>query len=395
MTIFDWMKAVGAADFLDIVFMAILIYALLVLIKRTKAQFVLTGLVIFSGLYLIARQFNLFLTTAVVEAFLPVTLITLVVIFQEEIRHFFERIAVWSLERRLGRRKAVRMSRGEVETLTRTLADLARERVGALVVLRGRDLILRHLDGGVELSGRMSEPLLKSLFDPHSQGHDGAVVVDGDRVTMFSCHLPLSKNLKALDQHTGTRHAAALGLSELSDALCLVVSEERGTISAARNGQIRRLEDPESLVRLLDKFYQEVNPTLEAKPWREFFTTNSREKVVAVVLAGALWFVLSFGSEFVYRSHRLPIQVEPIPPQLAVVSVEPPAVEVTFSGRRRDLYFLKKDNLAVTAHLMQAKKGRQVIKLSGANIEFPKSLELESIAPQKIIVQIEDKPSAR
>lgn len=259
MDITAWFKEIGVSGFLDIAFMALILYFTLIWFKRTRAAFVLTGIVIVAGFYLLSRQFNLTLTAAVFENFFAIILIALVVIFQEELRHFFERVAVWSLNRRVLKRQALILSRREVQILVRTIMDLSKEKVGALIVLKGRDSIVRHLHGGIDLNGELSEPLLKSLFDPNSIGHDGAIVIEGNRVSEFSTHLPLSKNLKKIGGG-GTRHTAALGLSELTDALCIVVSEERGTISVARHGELDSVSNPERLGVILEKFYQEMNP---------------------------------------------------------------------------------------------------------------------------------------
>ena len=174
-----------------------------------------------------------------------------------------------------------------METLARTLGDLARARTGALVVIRGKDAIARHLDGGEDVEGRLSEPLLKSIFDPHSIGHDGAVVIDGHLIDKLGCHLPLSKNLEKLPR-SGTRHAAALGLSERSDALCLVVSEERGTISVARRGNLQVVATPADLLEVLAAFYDEIAPRAGTGFLKGFFRRNYREKAVSLALAVTL-----------------------------------------------------------------------------------------------------------
>ena len=111
-----------------------------------------------------------------------------------------------------------------------------REKQVMELIAEGKDPIARHVMGGIELGGKISEPILKSIFDPHSPGHDGAVIVEHDQISLFAAHLPLSKDFQQL-ANVGTRHSAALGLAELSDALCIAVSEERGTISVARAGR--------------------------------------------------------------------------------------------------------------------------------------------------------------
>src|SRR5207244_4402462 len=127
------------------------------------------------------------------------------------------------------------------------------------------------------LGGQVSEPLLKSLFDPHSPGHDGAVVIEEDTVTRFGCQLPLSKDYQKI-QGLGTRHTAALGLTERSDALCLAVSEERGTISVSRHGELTVTQDLDQLANVVTTFLAEKAPK-PAGSWRSgILSANLREK---------------------------------------------------------------------------------------------------------------------
>lgn len=380
----------GLADFLDILFMMLIIYSLLVWLKRTRAVFVLMGILILGAIYLLARQFNLYLTTAIFQGFFAIILVAVVIIFQEELRHFLEQIAVWILNRRLVRPQTVRLSRPEVETLVRTLADLARERIGALIVIRGTSMLLRHLEGGVDLDGKLTEPLLKSLFDPHSIGHDGAAVIEGDRIVRFSCHLPLSKDISKLGSH-GTRHAAALGLAELTDALCLVVSEEKGTIAAARAGNLQKVDSPEKLNVILEQFYQEISPRQTGSLWQEFLRKNSVEKILAFGLAAVLWFVFVWSSKQVYRTYLVPVQYTNVPPRLVVARVEPSSVSVTFRGQRRHFYFQDGDGIKLFLKDGAVKKGIRSVVVSASDFDLPKNISVVNIYPKNLKVQVEKK----
>jgi uncharacterized protein (TIGR00159 family) len=386
----SWIQEMGVLGFLDIVLQALLIYSILVLFKKTKAAFVVTGVIIVAGIYLVARQFNLSLMAAIYEKFFPVLLIAIIVIFQEELRHFFEQIAVWSLSPRRTSPKVTRPQRTEVEMLVRTLTDLAREKVGALIVLQGKDLVLRHLDGGENLNGDLSEALLKSLFDPHSMGHDGALIIDKSEVTKFACHLPLSKDIKKL-QGSGTRHAAALGLAELTDALCLVVSEERGTISVARQGEIRKVQDPEELIVILEKFYQEIAPSYERKTWRDFFKKNYREKIIAVGFSVLLWMVLIHGSAVTYKTFKIAPEYPQIPKNLAVTEMAPKEVAVTFSGPRSAFFFLGREKIKLFLKTWNFNKGKKIVTISSSDLSYPRNVVLENIEPRKITLQVEER----
>ena len=152
------------------------------------------------------------------------------------LRRLFEQIAVLGLRRRPARTRT-----DGIATLAGALLRLARAHIGALVVVPGREPVERHLLGGIALDAAISEELLLSIFDPRSPGHDGAVLVQGDRLGRFAVLLPISEDHPHLGPG-GTRHAAARGLAERCDALCVVVSEERGTVAVASAGELQVLE---------------------------------------------------------------------------------------------------------------------------------------------------------
>ncbi len=386
--LFELIADVGVSGLLDIVVMWILIYSVLVWFKKTRAAFVVTGMLITGGMYVVARQLNLSLTTSVFQAFFAIVLIATVVIFQEEIKHFFEQIATRSALRKLRRGKPVYIPRNEIEVLVRTLIACAQDKIGTLIVVRGKDPILRHIEPGEDVNGEMSEPLLRSIFDPHSIGHDGAVLIEGGTITHFACHLPLSKNLQKV-QNSGTRHAAALGLAELTDALCLVVSEERGAISYARRGVITEVAGADELTAVLEAFYDEVYPSAGRKPLREFFRRNNREKVLALGITVLLWVLLVQGSRPHFETYRIPIMTSGIPDSVRVAAIEPYEVDLVFSGPERSFYFLREGQIRVSVRLFGASSGTTTRTITRANVVFPDGLTLENIEPDAITLTLE------
>lgn len=382
----DIVKEIGYPGFFDIAFMSLLIYIVLVLFNRTKTRFVLTGIIIIGMVYLLSRQFNLVLTTSVLQAFFAVILIALIIIFQEEIRNFFEQIAVWSLNPQLRISNSPSSPREDIDILVNTVSDLSNEKIGALIVIPGKSTIGRYIEGGSELNGKLSEQLLKSLFDPHSSGHDGAVIVNGGMVESFSCHLPLSKNFELL-RHKGTRHAAALGLSEVSDALCLVVSEETGEISVTRNGEIRQVgSDQVSLIA--ERFLSEIKPLKIKSHWYDIFTRNYKEKALAILMAMALWFVFVHESKLVYRSFPIPVKYTTLPEELTIEQMKPDHVKVTFLGPRRAFYFLNEKEVELYLKIPNPQKGTKTVNISESSLSFPKDITLEALEPRRVIMRI-------
>ncbi len=380
-------KQIGFAGFFDIAFMSLLVYSFLLWFKKTRAGFVVTGIIIISIIYLLARQFNLVLIYSVLQGFFAVIIIALIVIFQDELRRLFERIAVLGLKPRFNNSSKSKDFPREIQLLVKTLSDFANNKIGALIVLPGRDIIDLYLEGGVELNGELSEPLLKSIFDPHSIGHDGAVIIEGGKISMFSVHLPLSKNFQQLRYH-GTRHAAALGLSEFTDAVCLVVSEERGTISVARNGVLKQVGF-EQLNLILDRFYEEMHPTSKTAVLNDFLVKNFKEKVIAVILTLALWFVLVYGAGLEYESFLVPIQTTPLQPQYKISEVEPKEVKVTFLGPRRSFFFTSENEISLILNLPNVTSGLKTVNISDSNLNFPKGLSVEKIEPSRVKLRVD------
>jgi diadenylate cyclase len=387
MDIIGIIESIGLSGFLDILFMSVIIYSMLVWLKQTKAAFVVIGMFIFGAVYLLARQLDLSLTITVFQGFFAIILIAVVIIFQEEIKHFLEQLASRSMITNFRLRKIFNGPRKEIELLVNVARNFSREKIGAIIVLRGKDPIVRHLEGGVHLKGELSEALLGSIFTPGSPGHDGAVVVVGNEVTSFSSYLPLSKNLTKL-QKTGTRHAAALGLAERTDALCLVISEERGTISVARNGDIKVVKDPVELMSMLEAFYKEITPEKENKSWLTFFSRNYREKVVAVTATAILWFFFVHEAKIDYRTYLIPVKYENLPPNLVVEDADPPAVEVTYSASRRSFYFVRPSRISIEVNLFGVRQGTYKRTISRSNVTSPDGLLLENIQPNQVTVHI-------
>jgi uncharacterized protein (TIGR00159 family) len=379
------LELVEIEDVVDILLVTILVYTAVVWIRRTQAAFVAIGLFLLAVLYVLAEAFDLQLTTAIFRSFFAISVVIIVVLFQEELRQLFERLGVWSLRRRRG----AGPPSAPADMLVEALTDLARQHVGALVVLPGNQPIARHVRGGLPLDGVLSVPLLKSIFDPHSPGHDGAVIVDGDRVTRFAAHLPLSTNFLVLIG-VGTRHGAALGLAELTDALCIVVSEERGEISVARDGRLRRLTDPATLTAELERFLREIRPGEGERRsfWRQLVREHWAEKVASLLFVSALWLAVVPGARPLEQTFKVPVQVANLPPDLVLDKVKPREVEVKLSGLRREFYLFNPRLLRVTVDARLASAGRRNFQVLDQDLRFPKALTLDGIEPDTVLITV-------
>lgn len=371
-------------DAVDILVVAALVYGVLAWLRRSRGALVAVGLGLVGAVYLGAGLLDLRLTTQLFQGLLAVSLVVLVVVFQEELRQAFEELAALVLRRR--GRDGVRPRLDTRDILVSSLFELARDKVGALVVVPGEQHLERHVRGGFELDGRLSRPLLKSLFDPHSEGHDGAAIVVNRRVTRFGVRLPLSRGEL---RGRGTRHGAALGLTERSDALCLVVSEERGSVAAALGGRLREVSSPHELGALLDRFFRERHPLEQRRrsPLRRL-GQNAPWKGLALLTASGLWLLLVPGSRPAERSFPVPVRVSGLPGGLELRGIEPPMVRATFLGAWRDLVLLGDDELAIELDASPAALGRRTFDLSAGNVRHPDGLELRGLEPARIQLSV-------
>ncbi len=373
-------------DLIDIAIVAAMVFAGIVWLRRSRARFAALGIGLVAALYLVVSRLGFELTAWILQGFLAVVVIVTVVVFQEDLRRLFERIAVVGLGRRTPAPPP-----GTVEVIARAMAHLASHRHGALLIVPGREPLDRHLEGGIALDGRVSEPLLLSLFDPGSPGHDGAVVVRGERVERFAAHLPLSSARDQLGS-LGTRHAAALGLAERCDGLCLVVSEERGTVSIAQDGRLRTLRGTEGLSDALRRHLAAITPVKSPRSRWQGFALRWPEVLAAIAIAAGLWLVRVPGSDVIEVLRTAAIRIENLPPGFEIESIEPEAVEVTLSGTRWDLFRSRGQTVSVRIDAVLVSLGRRTFRLGPGQVDHPPGVEPLEISPTNVRLTV--RPSA-
>ncbi|MDY7096331.1 MAG: diadenylate cyclase, partial [Acidobacteriota bacterium] len=230
-------------------------------------------------------------------------------------------------------------------------------------------------------------------FDHHSPGHDGAVILHGDRIQRFAVHLPLSSDQREVGPG-GTRHAAGLGLAELTDALCIVVSEERGTVSVARDGHLRILDKPETLASELESFLGSQEPSTTAGMVWARAARRWREALAALATAGLLWGLLVGGSGRGELTCEIPVEVQNLPPGYELEGVEPEQVEVVLGGPRHLLLLGEPEGLHVTLDAVLVQLGRRTYQLNAQQIALPPELEVKSIRPRRVRLSVIPPPGA-
>ena len=275
----------GVKDFFDIIIVSTLIYLAIVVFQKTKSAPIIAGIVVLFIIYSFSVFFSLKLTEKIFGSIFGFFLVITAIIFQKELRRFFEIAGIVGL-----RRKQAPLYEDLAKTIINTVEIFIRKKIGALIVFPGLESIDRHLEGGYYLAGKISEPLLLSIFDPSSPGHDGAVIIEGDKIKKFATHLPLAENVRAV-RNFGTRHRATLSLSEVSDALIVAISEEKGTVSICRDKSFKTLQNAQELKDIIDDFFEEKFPKNKLATSKKWLKKNTPPIILSFVSALAIWLV--------------------------------------------------------------------------------------------------------
>ena len=242
---------------IDILLVTAVIVAVLRVIRGTRAVQLLRGIIIFIllALALVVGLSNFFELPALgwlIDRIFPVMLLAIPIIFQPELRRALERLGGASRYLRFWQRD---QNTPMIAAIAQACLRLSQRRHGALIVLEQDTGLQEYIDTGIVLNAEPSPELFLTIFNKHTELHDGAVIVRGDRVAAAACVMPLSTSSLS-DRQMGLRHRAALGISEVSDAVVVVVSEETGQVAIAHNGRILRRQDPTRLDAILQAFLQ-------------------------------------------------------------------------------------------------------------------------------------------
>lgn len=380
-------RQVGVSDILDVILVAALFYVILSWlwggIPESALRKLLIAAPVIAAVYVLIRVFDLYLLEEVLEILFLVLLIIAVVVFQSDIRRMFDRM-VGGVKRTNGRAE----ESATIDAITETVAKLAARKIGALIAIRGREPLDSHIHGGIALDGMVTQPLLHGIFYPDTPGHDGAVIIEEDRVTMFAVHLPLATNLPEVSQYGGTRHAAALGLAEESDALVIVVSEERGTIGIAQDGQLDQDVNVGLLRQRMEEFWNghyRRRPVEYSSWWR---SRRVQPAAVSVLLSVILWLFVIYSPDTVVRTLTVPIEYQNLPDDWALEPSVPTEVQIVIAGRQPLIRRLDSERLAVSVDLENPEIDPAEIVITREELGLPSDIDLIRVEPSAVPLEL-------
>lgn len=255
----------------DIALIWYVLYKLMMLIRGTKAVQLLKGIAVILVVWLLSIAFDLQTVRYFTNQFIRWGLIVIIILFQPELRRALEQLGRGSIFSR--NTKAKETVEHHVEAIVNSCMYMAKRRIGALISIEKETGISDYAETGIPINGKLTHQLLTNIFTPNTPLHDGAVIIRKDEIVAAACYLPLSES-PFISKELGTRHRAAMGVSEVTDALTLIVSEETGAMSFTLNGELHRDINEEALAEILTEHLSSNSPSSDNKTKKRRVNTN-------------------------------------------------------------------------------------------------------------------------
>ena len=381
----DFLFSLKWQDVVDILVISFLIHRLFLLFRGTTALHILLGLILLWLCHTLALTSGLVLTSWFFQGLGAIAVLVIVVVFRNEIRD----VVIQTSPARLFLGRPYQPGTIDLPEVERTVFKMAKNRTGALLVFQQRDRLAGHLSEGIPLEGKWSPEIVASIFAKESPLHDGAVIIRGDRIKSVGTYLPLT-NKEGLPRQYGTRHRAAIGLSEMTDVVVIVVSEERGEVSVVHRGEVELVPEPPQLQMILSRLllgtYTAVKPRTRARE----LLIQAGGLLLTIILVSAAWGIYS-GKQFSLINVTTVVDFRNIPESLELRRSSAEKVEVQITGKRRLVSALNPEQVNAFLDLSATEAGYHRIELNGHNIELPLGLEVVRITPTAIRIEMENR----
>ncbi|HYQ60559.1 MAG TPA: diadenylate cyclase CdaA [Desulfatiglandales bacterium] len=378
-------------DLLDILFLTVVAYHLYLWFRGTKAFKALIGLFALGVIFTIAQTWGLFLTTWVFQILWQVLVILLIILFQSEIRQALEK---FDPLRTLGLRKTAQPGQW-TQRLSEAVFMLAERKVGVLIMIERSERVEECVTSGQALDGKPSSELLTSIFQKESPLHDGAILIKEGRIQLVACYLPLSSE-EGLPKEWGTRHRAAMGLSERCDAIMVVVSEERGEVTLIVDRKVFHPATPGVMSQMLLDALRP--PSRESVPWKEkvrpLFLNQWKAKYGTLLLVLVFWLLLAGQQDFEV-AFAVPLEMRNVPATMKITEPLDPKVRIRVRGLRKDASVLSEKNVHAEIDLSTAATGKRSFALTRDLFMLPNErVYIVSIEPSQITFKFHETPGS-
>ncbi len=366
----------------DFLVLAAAIYVLLKWARQARAVRIALVILGLNAGALVARNYDLTITSWVLSTVGLLAVAVLLVVFQPELRHTFMRLDAimrsgWS------ERAMVDPAR---RAISEAVFDLAGQRVGALIVLVGRASIAELIQGGTQLGAEVTRDLIEAIFQKTSPLHDGAVIVEANSITRAGAVLPLTQRTD-VPEFYGTRHRAAMGLADRSDALVIAVSEQRGTVTLIQDGKTRELSSPEQLSEVLKRLETEARVSWPGR-LRLALTSQLRLKLAAVGIAAGLWGLALYTAGTTVRTVSVPVVFSNVPAGMNIGSQSVFDVDVQLRGNPFSMAAASLSRLVATVDLRGSQPGVRTVSVRSRDLALPPGIRFERASPASVTVKL-------
>jgi len=371
-------------DIADILIMTLLAYQLYIWFRKTRALQVVLGLASVVLMYILTKYLGLFMTSWILQELGTVIFVLIIVVFQGEIRQALYR---FSMLRNFfnSSDKSVAL---DIQNLSNTVFALAGRRTGALIVIERQEKLDDHLIHGVPLDSLVSSQLLESIFENGTPLHDGAVIIRGARLSEASSHLPLSVS-SDLPQYLGTRHRAALGLSERTDAIVIVVSEERGAVSVASGGELLQVGSPDELIAHLKSFLMPLTSETGKVTIKDKLFNNLIPKFVTLFLVIVCWLLIN-AKQGGIQSVTAQVKFHNLPENLVLKNDLPGEIEVQLKVLST-VFSSSKNEISADFDLGKIHEGVNSIPVDSKVFQLPLGVSVAKVTPSVLKIVAEKK----
>jgi len=375
---------VGWKAALDIFLIATLIFFIYRTFRGLGTWRVLLGILTAVTIFVIASLLDLEGMSWVYSNLSQVAVLGIIIIFQPEIRKVFEKTV--SLKRNRGSHRGSELSM----LISNAVFALSQQKRGAILVFPGKEPVKQWLSGGFSINAEPSFPLIMSIFDPNSPGHDGALIIQDGRFTWFGTRLPNSKSGR-LPTEFGTRHHAAMGLSEVTDAFVIMVSEEKGLVKTFFRGRMDRAGDKTNLYSKIESHGEKTSSYIPKVSLKQHKWELTLEICLSAILASIFWaFLATSHAQIFEKNLAVPIEYTSIPQNLVLVGNKTTQINLHLAGPKADLDAFTASRSNIKIDLSKAMAGKQTLAVNEESIQLPKRVKILTIEPSGLSVSLEE-----
>ncbi|GAB6162174.1 diadenylate cyclase CdaA [Desulfothermus naphthae] len=374
------LSTITLKDILDILINSYILFRIYVLFYGTAIFRVLIGVVLLFICQRLSSYAGLIMTSYILQGIITVALFVIIIGFRHELRGILQTKKIGDIFWRV---KIRRVKKSHLYDVIGSVFSLSEKKVGALIVIPGKNSVNPFISGGVKIDSLISKELIESIFMSKGPLHDGAIVLEDGKIQKAGVILPLSER-EDLPPYYGTRHRAALGLSEVCDALVILVSEERGSVSIAISGEIFQIYDNKDLDLILNSH---LGDRVKNKS-KKGYISYSFAAIMCFFIVTGVWFTFTRGETSI-ASLNIPVEIMKGSSNIDIVTTTPNTIKLTLTGPRVILRSINKNDIDLFLKVKDQEPGTYLYDITEKNISLPPGIKIVKIEPSRIKIKLD------